>query len=303
MPILSSAGLFDILTNFLLGQCDQPNLVEDRHRVATVLWLCTQTYDSQASIACKYLKEIMKTALILTGQPRFTRDFSLQLDQITSPEPIDLWCLFWLPEELNADNLKRSQRWIPPSWPWDPKQAHDWLSSRLPPHVRLARVGFIDPQAFPIVKEYPEFYCNGLTLWRQYQCLAAMEQWLPRNYDMIIRSRADLALLTPVDLAKAYQVLEVHPRRLILPDTGRSARGFCDQWNLGLDPTMRIYMQVVKSFDQAVATGIPFNAEHMISWRLQAAGIEWPQSGIRHQLRMSGQGSATDFLPDWGIWC
>lgn len=242
----------------------------------------------------------MKTALLISGQPRFSHDFTLQLNNLRASEPIDLWCRFWLPELLNEDHDRRAQQWIPKSWPYDPDSAAQWIRARLPPHVKLGHVSFIDPREYPLGAEYRPWYCNGPAFWRQYQCLQSLAKILPADYDLIIRSRPDLAVHTGIDLDSAWEWLKDNPQQLIIPDDGRAGPYHVqDQWALGLQATMLKYLNVVDLFDASQAAGQVWNPEHVVGWAWAQQGISWPKSNIRCSLRWSKIDAET---PYWGVW-
>jgi len=246
----------------------------------------------------------MKTALLLSGQPRFTHDFTLQLEQLVSQEPIDIWCAFWRPESIDLVSDYRTKQWIPPTWKYEVDYVWDWISRRLPEGATLKNLTFLDPNEYPLgTLTHPEVYCNSHAFWRQYQALKALGLLLTyKEYDLIIRSRPDMALLTPVDLNQCYQTLLAMPQALIIPDTGRTGRDFQDQWAVGLPTTMNKYINCVDHFDRAQAAGALWNPEHIVSWVLKDQGIVWPRTGIESALRHSGHSRNDTFIPNWGVW-
>jgi hypothetical protein len=246
----------------------------------------------------------MKTALLLSGQPRFTHDFTLQLEQLVSQEPIDIWCAFWLPESLDTASDYRTKMWTPPTWRYEIDYAWDWISSRLPSSACLKNLTLLNPDEYPMgTLTYKEFYCNSQALWRQYQALKALGMLVSyKGYDMIIRSRADLALFNKIDLDQRYLQLQAEPQTLVIPDSGRTGRDFQDQWALGLTDTMTKYINCVDHFDRAHASGAIWNPEHIVSWVLQDQGITWPKQGIESALRHSGHCRNDLFIPNWGVW-
>lgn len=247
----------------------------------------------------------MKIALVLTGYPRFCRDFEDQLALLTTQHTIDWHLTFWHtpPTITNRSNPH-----------FDYNNPRDFIEQGLKQlnkqnKHKIQTLTILDPTTIPQPKQnYKPFYCNLDSVYNQYWLLEYTWNQLLNyntNYDLIIRSRPDIGLKYPLDLDLLYTFLTQHPNTLITPPNERHGPppGFCDQLAIGLPHTMNTYFNLHKTFDDLYNLGIPYNPELLLQQALKNHSINYPtcnQATIT--IRNYGKHVPGYFYPDWGIW-
>ena len=134
---------------------------------------------------------------------------------------------------------------MPPSWQaTDVDEARSIIESKLPPGHRLAHIELVDPKEFPpLTKSYKRIDCNIENLFQQYWMLKKCDlarQQADNNYNLVIRSRPDIGIDTPLDLTRIHNFLEQNPNYLITPSNRRNC-GFNDMFAVGLPNTIKTY--------------------------------------------------------------
>lgn len=217
----------------------------------------------------------MKTALLLSGNPRFSVDFDSQIHNLQNSD-VDWYITFW--NRTFGWDPKLSQNWC------DLKtaaQVRDRLKPHLPPNHKIKFIEILDPNCFEgPPKEYPAFRSTPSNVWQQYKCLQYCDHWRRElgSYDLIIRSRTDLGLSEPIDLKLAYESLKKHPTCIYIPNNQRYGYepNFNDQFAIGLPHVMEIYCDAVDSFNELHESGTEYNPEYLVQTQLMKYGITWP---------------------------
>ena len=229
----------------------------------------------------------MKTALLFSGNPRFSADFDSQIENLQNSD-VDWYVTFW-----NRD------------FGWDPKISENWcnlknagdirdrLKPHLPPNHKIKFVEILDPNFLePIPGEYPPFRSNPSNVWQQYKCLQYCYRWCREldSYDLIVRSRTDLGLSEPIDLKLAHESLIKWPNTIFIPNNQRYGYepNFNDQFAIGLPHVMDYYCNAVDTFDELHKEGTEYNPEYLVQTALTKKGVMWPPTsfeiirGIEH---------------------
>jgi hypothetical protein len=224
----------------------------------------------------------MKTALLLSGNPRFSKDFDSQLDNLQNCD-VDIFIVLW--QRQQGLDPKISENWCN-------LQSGDQIIAKLSPHIptrytiKYAEV-LLEDQFGPLPFAYESFNSTPINVWQQYNILKYCDSKRKQfgDYDLIIRSRTDLGLSEPIDLPLAYNSLLNYPKCIWTPrnqrygypvDFGFFRSGFNDQFAIGLQPTMEIYTNAVDEFDSMYRAGIKYNPEYLLQTHLYRNGISWP---------------------------
>jgi len=244
----------------------------------------------------------MRTALLISGVPRFCAEFDQQIANLTNSE-IDWFVVLW--NRHNNDGSDRSQ-WISPSWTaTDDHEARSFIESKLPQGHNLAHVELVNPSEFPpLTKQYKNINCTVENLFQQYWILKKCDQRRQElgNYDLVIRSRSDIGISPTIHLDKVYEFLKSHPNIIITPNNHRNP-WFNDMFAIGLPDTMKIYCEAVDHIDHFnLNLNVQLHSEIMISSILSAQGLVWPQTDIKVSIREVGTGKDSTFIPDFGRW-
>jgi len=252
----------------------------------------------------------MRTALMISGQARFCREFDTQLDNLKNSE-VDWYVTVW--KIQRNDGIWRD--WlISPSWSaTNEDEAREFIEPRLPAGHRLVAVELVDRESFPgVPRKYTErVQCEPDMLFQQYWMVHQCDLLRQRSniqYDLLIRSRADLGLRTTVDLAQALEFLKQNPNVILTPDD-RRGNLIDDTFGIGLPTAIQKYGDIVNHFDRVYSQnpGLPMATETMVAVTLRDLGVQFPMTGIGRTLRTIGDGverseDDSHFHPDWGRW-
>lgn len=226
----------------------------------------------------------MKTALLLSGNPRFSIDFDSQLSNLQNSD-IDVFIVFWRrPNDLDPK--------ISPNW-CNLIDGHD-IIRRLQPHLpsnyKIKYAEVLEESFFPPLPRYYDSYnSTPVNVWQQYNILKYCDQQRLKTgiYDLVIRSRTDLGLSHPINLPLAYQTLLEYPNLIFTPINQRYGyvihedgyrTGFNDQFAIGLPHVMKMYTHSVDQFDDLYMKGTRYNPEYLVQTHLYNNGISWPET-------------------------
>ncbi len=229
----------------------------------------------------KGLNTCMKTALILSGNPRFSIDFDSQLANLQNSD-VDVYIAFWRRPE--GHDPKISPNWCNLE---NGEQIVKKLQNELPANFKIRHAEVLDENYFgPLPFNYESFNSTPNNVWQQYNILQYCDRVRRKDYyDLVIRSRPDLGLSQPIDLLLAYQTLLSNPNLIFSPNNQRYGyfidhdgcrTGFNDQFAIGLSHVMTLYCNAVDYFHQLYMEGIKYNPEYLVQTLLYKHYITWP---------------------------
>jgi len=245
----------------------------------------------------------MKTALLLSGNARFCKEFDMQINNLQNSE-IDWFVTLW--NRRYGDGSER-QELMSPGWQaTTAEEARTIIEPKLPPGHRLAHIELVDPSEFPpLTKEYKRIDCTPANLFQQYWILKKcdLQRQAAGHYDLVVRSRPDIGIEPVIDLSHVYNILKQNPNIIITPDNHRNC-GFNDMFAIGLPDTIKTYCESVDHIDHFnLNLNVTMHSELMISTIIHSQGLQWPKTGIRVSIREQGNGpNAPGFIPDFGRW-
>ena len=108
------------------------------------------------------------------------------------------------------------------------------------------------------------------------------------EYDLVIRTRPDISINTPLNLIVAKQWLDQNPRNIITPADGRTCLGGMpvnDQFAIGLGPVITEYCECFDHLFEYNDLGLPYHAETLFSYHLQQKGIGTPMTDFTQSIR------------------
>lgn len=219
----------------------------------------------------------MKTALLLTGNPRFSADFDSQLNNLQNSD-IEVFICFWRrPEGVDP---KLSPNWCNLK---DGGDVYKRLLPHLPSNYRITVCEVLEDSMFPPMHtEYEPYNSTPVNVWQQYKLLQYAFQSVKQlgYFDLVVRSRTDLGLSEPIDLALAHKCLLQSPTCIYTPRNQRYGYepNFNDQFAIGLPHIMDIYCNSIDRFDELYRRGIKYNPEYLLQTNLMDHGITWPDT-------------------------
>ena len=257
----------------------------------------------------------MKTALLLSGWPRFHAEFDDQLANLHDSE-IDWFVVFWKNYPTDVDYTLNAC--LTPSWMDNVRTEEDavkWLQDRMPQGHKLAHFSFVDWNAFPghMVGQYPNQVpgTNPEAIFRQFWMFQQVNliRQEHKGYDLVIRSRSDASVSTPISLEKINTMLCNEPGRLVIPSNNRQGLSWCDTFSIGKPEAMDIYASAVDHFNECYGRGVTMHPENIVSHVLVEKGLRWSDDGIIANIRQRGQYLTPNFVKgqkyyqaDFGRW-
>ena len=157
----------------------------------------------------------MRTALLLTGNPRFSVDFESQLHNLQNSD-IEIFIAFWRrPEGVDPK--------ISPNWCnlKDGSDVYKRLVPHLPKNYRITVCEVLnDTDIESIRNEYQPHNSTPINVWQQYKLLQYAHQSVKQlgHFDLVIRSRTDLGLSEAIDLKLAHECLGRQPNTIYIPN-------------------------------------------------------------------------------------
>jgi hypothetical protein len=226
----------------------------------------------------------MKTALLLSGNPRFSVDFDSQLENLQNSN-VDVFIVFW--RRPDGTDPKISPNWCNLH---DGDEVIQRLQPNIPDRYRICHAEVLDPRTFgDPPADYQPYNSTPYNVWQQYNILKYCDQIRQKfdNYDLVIRSRSDLGLNQVIDLPLAHQTLQVYPKCIFTPKNQRYGyqidfngfkTGFNDQFAIGLPEVIKLYTEAVDHFDNLYRQGIAYNPEFLVQTHLYRNGVSWPET-------------------------
>ena len=244
----------------------------------------------------------MKIAILISGQPRFNREFNDLLDNLDSNDQIDFFFYLW-----NSD--PKEIHWIPPTWPIDPQLIESKIRSNLPANSHIADIKILPQVPYTVTRSYNLTpWSNPVNIWYTYygikQVNLMREQYEQVNgvYDLVIKARPDTGIDRSIDFSFIKQYLDENPNTVIVPNDrryGMSGVSVNDLLGIGLSSTMSTYCRAVDFFDKYNDEGCKYHGETLLAWHLTKNNIDIPETNFNCTFREHWYAHNT---PDYGPW-
>lgn len=255
----------------------------------------------------------MRAALLISGHARFCESFDVQLAALKNYDSIDWFVTLW---NTNSNNSNPAWVDIGASWQYiDTIKAKKLIEDRLPINHKLVHIDVIDQDKCPPnPHNIAGWYYDEDRLWAQYTILRWCDQVRQKyeqqndKYDVIIRSRPDIAIDSDIDLAKCAEILKKNPIQLILPFPDRSgSRVFNDKFMLCNSDAMTIYSSAMDRWVELYQSGIKWNPEELMGAVMANSGYNWPATDFNCEIRKKyGKWITVDnhncWVPKFGKW-
>lgn len=235
----------------------------------------------------------MKIALINGGQPRFTPDFLLLMEQLQGFDQADLYLNFW-----NS------------AWASNEQEARNKIERILQPKYSLAKVALVNeppyelpPHKLDHAPATPEnirwWFQRRIGMWRS---LKMAFDLIDKDYDAVIRFRPDGHLGNSLDISK----LDLKNNELLFPTAVRC--GFddfkvCDQFAVGTVTGMKFYCGLADCFTEYVPKADPnwelnghgtWSSEHVFGTYMKAHNKQQVLGPFKAVLTSFGRSEHTD---------
>jgi hypothetical protein len=232
----------------------------------------------------------MRIAIQLSGQPRFTQDFNLFLENLIGYDQAD-WFIY-LSNKYHTHRIKEGVA-ISPSWEdFDADWAINKISSNLPKNNFIQRFEISDShlqQWPPVSNIHCTFSVEGV--WMMYYNLLKVNQLRKDfqkqqnvEYDFILRVRSDSNLNGPIDVSR----LNINHDEIYMPNNnwfGFPGLEVNDQFAIGKDQAVTTYCDIVHSIKKYNDSGIAFHPETLLAKHLLANNIKTIKADFESYIR------------------
>lgn len=236
----------------------------------------------------------MKIALLAAGQPRFTPEFILFLNQLKNFDQADLYFYFWNSDWVNSVNeaVYKIKKTLPANFNLIKIDIGEQPDYQLPPHI------LNHPPAQPENTHW--WFKRRLGMW---QSLQRCYNLVTEDYDMFVRYRPDGRLFNDLDL----KTVEFNDNNILFSNHGLA--GFddfkvSDMFALCTKQGADIYFNFADKFVELVPMCDPkwefnthgtWSSEHVFGRYLQHNGIEKPVFGdFKFHINWNGRSKYTD---------
>lgn len=240
----------------------------------------------------------MRVAVLISGEPRFSQEFDLFLENLQGYDEIDWYFYLW----HNA-TYAHEKNLMPPSWfNIDRDTAYNKLKSNLPANHNIAYLELADQnqQQFPEVTSRLGWGVRQDNVWRMWYSWLQVDSKCSDNYDVVIKARPDIALMQPVNLKE----LNLQPNELILPNNFGGVynnKHICDLMAISSRQNIKIYNNIINHVAEYYNEGYNFHPETMLSRHLDVHNIVYPKGKFDVQYRYFGK-NGDDYNIQYGRW-
>jgi len=244
----------------------------------------------------------MKIAILISGQPRFNREFNDLLDNLNPNDQLDFFFHLW-----NSDPSEI--HWIPPTWPKTYDDIRDRISSNLPANANIVDLRVLPQIDYKVTRNYNlTHWSNPVNIWYTYYGIKQVNlmreeyEQLMGPYDLVIKARPDTGIDSPIDFNFIKEYLDANPNTVIMPNDrryGMAGDAVNDLLGIGLPKTMSTYCSAIDYFDRYNDQGCPYHGETLLAWHLKANDIDVPETNFNCTFREHWY---KHNIPDYGKW-
>jgi hypothetical protein len=277
----------------------------------------------------------MKIAIIIHGEPRFCEEFDMLINQVKDIEQVDWFFYMWSnTEQQTYEEIVqlRSQLQYPhsqgytlvaPNWcNIDSEWAMAKLRSNIPAHHNIVRAEFVDHRGLTFDPPPTDNYAQEIQIdnvcksWHSlHQVDLLRQQHEAENnfkYDLVIRSRADVAVTSDLDFKSMLGLFATDKSVVLIPNNrccGYDGVAFCDLFAIGSSESMKVYSDCINQAWEHNRNGVKFHGETMLARHLTNNNIRYNVHNFSVEIRhlgawhstATGQTWASGEVPDWSF--
>lgn len=254
----------------------------------------------------------MKIAVLISGSPRFNKDFDTFVNGISNSYQVDWFVHLWKqnppPDKLGYEN------YILVADPWRTVN-RDWaisrLSSALPGNHKLINLEIYDNSLI----NYPEItgpqmhHINFQSIWKMHlgwKCVDTLRQTHHEKYDLVIRARPDLYLQRSLELDHIKNIINQAPETVLVPNGAQHGHGYCinDIMAISSPENISIYTDLVSQSIEYNRKGIMFHPETILAYHLIENKLKispFIDTGIRSNMIKIHDNQFTVEFGQWSV--
>ena len=233
----------------------------------------------------------MRVAILVSGPPRFNKDFNNFINNIYGFETAD-WFFYLGNNNIPPDksvNFKLDTNYktihIADCWRYnkDTEWAKNKILSKLPSNHKLAGLTLYDAEEV-IIPNHPAVSKPCWRMhhhWKQVDLMRQAEEEKYGKYDLVIRTRPDLGIDRPLDLRLFKDTGFVD-----VPKDNWHGYGFtiCDLASIGSSDHMSVYCDLFNRSLEYTNKGVVYHNETLLAYHLQFNNIPYRASGWNYLI-------------------
>ena len=255
----------------------------------------------------------MKAAILLQGDPRFCAEFDLFLKNLKGFDQVDYFMYMWEDNPSTVDLLGNSgHQVVAPTWQHiDKNWALEKFKNLLPEHHKIVSLELADQnsvETFPITENFAQ-ETRQQNVWKMWYSLYMANQARLQHekehgveYDMVIRTRPDVALMNTIEAKVLKEHLNSDPRLVIIPRNKRCGYNgvfICDLFGIATPETMTAYCDL---YNQALShhkAGVKFHPETMLGMHLRYNNYKFEPAEFNIEFRYLGKWRDLSSNEEW----
>lgn len=243
----------------------------------------------------------MRAAVLISGQPRFCKEFDAFLEKLTGYDQLDWFFFLWSKSEpttkvMNSDG----HQVIAPFWhDLTEEKVRSKLQENFPFTHNIAAIELEDPANVihePITTNYAKEIYQPST-WQMFYGVYKADQLRQKyqeqnnfKYDAVIRTRPDVSLIDTLDLRSVKQQIENNDNIIIQPRNKQCGYGvqICDLFAVASAEAMKKYSDLYNHIPELHQSGIMFHPETMLAHYLKRNGMSYENGNFGIDFRREG---------------
>ena len=244
----------------------------------------------------------MRVAALVQGEPRFCQEFDFFLENLVGYDQID-WFFYLWKTSPPTQKIMRTEGHVLVAERWqnlDKSWAIAKLQNNLPQGHYVAGLEIADQDSIPIpiVKRNlnTDNVSNVWKMWHSQHQANRMRLDYEReheiSYDVVIRTRPDVALLDIVDATTINEHFVKQPNLVIIPKNklvGETVdRVICDLVGISNSRSMNVYTDLINHALEYNRMGEEFHPENLLACHLNHQGLETRIADFSVEMRWLG---------------
>jgi hypothetical protein len=245
----------------------------------------------------------LKVAVLIQGEPRFCQEFDFFLENLVGYDQVD-WFFYLWKTSGSVQTVQGTDGHVLVADPWqniDLNWAIGKLQSNLPENHYVAGIELADQHTLPIPIIKRRMACHSVAnVWKMWhsqyranQMRLAYEKENDVSYDVVIRTRPDVALLDTVDARVVNDHLVKKANMVIIPKNklvGETIeRVTCDLMGISNPQSMTTYTDLINHALDYNRLGEEFHPENLLACHLKKQGLDTSIANFNIEMRWLGQ--------------
>jgi len=242
----------------------------------------------------------MKIAVLIAGEPRFSKEFDLFLENLSGYDEIDWYFYLW-----KTPTFGLNKKYVSPFWfNIEYNVALNKLKTNLPSNhnIKYLELANTPTQEFPNITSRLGWGTQPSNVWPMWLSWSMVDEKCHDDYDLVIRSRPDLGLMNSLDLKIVKENLKSN--QLILSNNyGQTVNNkhVNDLLAVSTRQNIKIYNNIIHSALDYYNEGYYFHPETILGRHLDVNNIEYIKGTFSVEYRYFGR-DGEEYDKHYGRW-